>query len=381
MSIYLIADKRERHVLPFIQDVFRKAGHRVVQAQINSGDYVICKSIAGSPPEVLAVIERKSLTDYSASLKDDRSANINKMLATRDRTGAQTYYLIEGPKSPAPSRKFARIPFVNIQMSFMHEMVRSCTIPIFSDDVQDTAHLLLKLVKSFAAVEMPYKYPVDQGHAEGGRGLAPELPCEVPKEFLGLVQKTDAQIAVEMWSRLAGISVVQGKVLTKLFSVYQLVKGGVSKAQLDAIRTPSNRPIKRAAKSSLKGLSVQGKKESIKILGGVPGISPKMATEILNGRKLSQIISYNIEGLSMLMLEQKKRKIRLGKPRAERIIRILKFVDKGLPTKDKGLPTEDKGLPTEDKGLPTEDKGLPTKDPEMDEYIKHLLQDDGAKDK
>ena len=77
---YLVSDTRERHVHGFIETLFDQAGSACMVAQINTGDYLICRRLAGGQPEILACIERKSLKDFAASFKDGRYENRLKML-------------------------------------------------------------------------------------------------------------------------------------------------------------------------------------------------------------------------------------------------------------------------------------------------------------
>ena len=96
-SVYLIADQRERAVIPFLDDALQ--AHAYVVKTINSGDYLVCTRGPGGP-RVLAVIERKSLEDYAASFKDGRHANMEKLYALRSRSGCQVFLILEGPAFP-----------------------------------------------------------------------------------------------------------------------------------------------------------------------------------------------------------------------------------------------------------------------------------------
>jgi hypothetical protein len=79
---YLVADARERAVIPFIESEFQR--HAFIVKQVTTADYLICtQPVPDGEPVVLAAIERKSHADVAASFKDGRHENIRKMLALR----------------------------------------------------------------------------------------------------------------------------------------------------------------------------------------------------------------------------------------------------------------------------------------------------------
>ena len=119
---YLIADARERAVIPFIETEFKDYAYIV--KQVTTADYLICRAsgsgasgssgaveadrreegeaVEAAPAQaqgavVLAAIERKSHEDFAASFKDGRHDNIKKLLALRGGTGCKLFYFVEGP--------------------------------------------------------------------------------------------------------------------------------------------------------------------------------------------------------------------------------------------------------------------------------------------
>ena len=79
---FLVADSRERAVVPFLDDAL--PAHPYVVRQVTTGDFLVCRQppagARGAPPaRVLACVERKTLDDFAASFKDARYENIRKM--------------------------------------------------------------------------------------------------------------------------------------------------------------------------------------------------------------------------------------------------------------------------------------------------------------
>jgi ERCC4-type nuclease len=79
------------------------------RVQITVGDYIVV-----SGDKIVAVIERKTLDDYGASLKDGRANNKQKMINLRKKTGCRIIYIIEGDAFPSPNDCYSNIPYKNI---------------------------------------------------------------------------------------------------------------------------------------------------------------------------------------------------------------------------------------------------------------------------
>ena len=365
---YLIVDTRESHVLPHIVTEFGAAGVRHVVAQINTGDYMICRRVAGEAPEVLCVVERKTLPDYAASLCDGRHENRHKLLDMRDRTGCQLYYFIEGPAYPSPQRKFGRVPYRTIQAAITSLTIRDGITAVQTETVAHTAQRLLAFVQTFAATPFPYRPapaaariagageameaageaaageapgaagegPGAAGEAAAGEAAAGEdMPGDVPAGLTGLIEKSDGLLAAEIWARLPGISLATAGGLVRRFSVADLATGRVSAAALAEVRTPSGRALHKTGAQSLARLGQGGALEAHRVLTGVPGISADMARQVLAGGGLGPRLALTAGALAATPLQQKNRAVQLGPVRAGRIWRL--FHHKG-PDEGPGPP-------------------------------------------
>lgn len=336
--IYLVSDTRERYVHGLIESLFDQAGAGHVVYQINTGDYLICRRLAGGQPEILACIERKTLKDFAASFKDGRYLNRNKMMDLRDKTGCQLYFFVEGAAFPKPTWKVSRIPYGSILSAMTNMMVRDGIHVVQTENEMGTAQRLLDFVRAFEKADVPYRYPVGGGSesaSESASGTASEINTTgVPDLVMGTIEKDDEILATEMWGKLTGISLPTAQLIAKTFSVSDIVGGRVSDAELDALRTAGGRQLVKKGRDSLRSLRRGSQKDEVKILSGIPGISPAMATQILTtggansgALSLSALLALGERGVAGVSIRQKGRTVRLGDARAERICRLLTYVN------------------------------------------------------
>jgi hypothetical protein len=326
-SVYLIVDSRERAVIPFIETVLQE--HAYIAKQVTTGDYLICRS--GEIPKILACVERKTLVDFAASFKDGRVENIRKMRALRAATGCALYYFIEGPAFPSPARRFARIPYGNILAAMTKLMVRDGVFIVQTADERHTATRLNELMHTYASVTEPH-VEIRAGDSDGDGDIdgdgGDNEPLAVPDVLTIRHEETELDAAVNMWSRLRGISIVLGKIITREFTVAALATGKVSCAQIRALKTATGRGINKDAVASLLAIQADEFGHGVKLISGLRNITPATATIILTAsgglRGLCEGIPAATAGVE---LPQKNRTIKLGNARADRIHRMLHWRD------------------------------------------------------
>ena len=356
-KVYLVVDQRERSVHGFIKAAFESEGHEVLFDQINTGDYLICAAVPGSPPEVLAVIERKTWADFAASLGDGRYANRHKMLDWRDRLGCQVYFFVEGAPFPAPGRRFARVPHAHILAAVTTLMVRDGVFVVQTADVQHTARRLLEFVKAFEKVDTPYCVPLVGGapapidapapltnnapidapapldapapapltnNAPAPAPLDAPAPLIVPPIALGLVQKPDSEIVAKIWYSLPYVSLATAGAIMKQYSIIAFLNQ--SAEILKSLKTATGRALQKRSAVSLSRLLGHDKALSVKFLAGFPGLSPAMAACLLDTRTLRALLSAGPDDLAALTLTQSTRTVKFGKARAERTLRLAAYV-------------------------------------------------------
>jgi hypothetical protein len=321
---YLIADARERAVIPFIETEFQE--HAFTVKQVTTADYIICRSEAAGAV-VLAAIERKSHADFSASFKDGRHANIAKMTALRAATGCTLLYFVEGPAFLSPTTNVGGIPFGNIIAAMTKMMVCDGIFVVQTENEAHTAKRLLGFVRAFDAA------PVPLSQTQPSTGIE---PCPVPDVLTARAEETDDEAAVLVWARLDGISVTTAKILTRAFSVAELASQSVTVDRIRALRSENGRSISKEAVESLLHVRSEasagphrphGPRDpvSVKLVSGIKNITPAMATQLIDATGgLAGLCESPC--LAEVMIKQKARSVKFGNARADRVQRVLRYV-------------------------------------------------------
>lgn len=141
----LLIDHREKCVIPFIEKHVDKPKYKSIDIdtlELKRGDYGIADG-----DKLYAVIERKSLTDYGASIKDTRHNNRLKMTDAREKCGCHVFYLVEGTINP--DKRYSGIRGNVIESSMMSLMVRDSIFVIQTRSLDHTAQQLLNLCVSY----------------------------------------------------------------------------------------------------------------------------------------------------------------------------------------------------------------------------------------
>ena len=341
MNAFIIADARERAVIPALKELVLD---NLVVGQINTGDYLISRK----DETILACIERKTLTDFAASLKDGRYENRKKMIDLRDKTNCQLFFIVEGPAFPALTRKFARIPFASINTAMLKLMVRDQIFIIQTSDEAHTARRLTELLTVFAvqpqqvAAANPnlqtvlldtevqqQQQPVAatllvaaaQSEAVPPEAVllaAPHTSMVIPQSMLGLVKVPDDQALKKMWAMLHGVSDFLGAKLSKSFSFAELTP----ETDFSIFKTHANRNLHKATLKILADLASGNREAVIAILTGIPGITKSIATDLFDSAGSLQDLCFS-PTLAEVQIKQKNRSISFGNTRALRIQKML----------------------------------------------------------
>ncbi len=196
MPLRLIADHRERAVKPYLRE-------RAEYQQLATGDYVILDA----NDKVVVIIERKSLTDYAASIKDGRHSNRLRMMTL----GVPVIYLIEGTQPRNPSCYIGGIPWSAIESSIFHIQVRDNIKVIWSHDIADTAEILCRFVISMDNLVL-------KGELAGAETTMEDVKLAEAPTLSGQI--------LSAWSKLPGIGAETAVFYAKKFSIAEISLDG-----------------------------------------------------------------------------------------------------------------------------------------------------------
>jgi ERCC4-type nuclease len=306
MDIKLYIDDRERAVTLHKDDL---VGINYEIKRLTTADYIVVNATTGV---VLAAIERKSLEDFAASIKDGRSENINKLCDFRQKSGCRIIYLIEGDFAPKPNKEYGHIPYKNIESSIFHLIIRDNICVLKTKDTLDTAQTLARFITSMRTLK---EFEPTQ-----------ELPSEVKIGNAELTEmitmrhiKSDLDIVREMWAVFKGISVESSDEYVRVWALYDIICGKIARETISTHKLTTGRTINKTAVNSLFAADHATQR---KILACVPGISSKATGTILMNMDLKTLICLPLEELAKIKCSEKKV---LGNKCSEAILRLFTF--------------------------------------------------------
>jgi len=348
----LLCDHRERIVLRHTKE-FEGANYE--SQQLTTGDYAVTDPKGG----LMAIIERKSLSDYGASLKDSRHLNKEKLVAIREKTNCAIIYIIEGKMNPGVNELFSGIPYKYIESSIFHLIMRERVCIIRTSDTLDTAKTLVRFLKScdslYAAQTKKTNRPVaaaatvsmDTADTSADTSIAtadsadtdPKGSLDTSVAAVGSAEppvgiallnaltakhvKSDQDVARSMWSKFRGISVVSADDYINTLSIAELLNGAdPAKLKLSGGKPPTKR--------ALMSLRTVDKSVEISLLSAIPGISKPMAAALLVNKSLREILSYGIEPVSIIDIPGKTKSRKLGVKRAADIFKFMNYKETNL---------------------------------------------------
>lgn len=311
----LIADTREKMVTRHQKELETIS---MEIKQITVGDYVLLTP-AGN---ILAVIERKSLDDFSASLKDGRHSNKEKMIELRSQTGCRIVYIIEGPEFPDPNKVFGNIPYKYIESSIFHLMIRDNITTLRTRDSLGTAQALARFMTSMDSLCNLLTVDSMANTADPIDEICNQVPAELGDIITTLTakhEKSDHDVVREMWSCFPGISVESASEYMRYWTITDIVRGVIPRGDITKFKLASGRAIGKKASDSLCGVT---KLVEVRLLSTIPGISHTTATTLLNATPLSRLLSYGKE-ISIEIIGKNSR--RLGDKLAEKVVKYFNY--------------------------------------------------------
>jgi ERCC4-type nuclease len=239
-NYFLIADSRERKVTAFLEpDTF-------VEKQLTIGDY----SIVDSDGSIYAVFERKSLSDFSASLKDGRYANKNKMLELRKKSPKiKLLYIVEGEIPTDPEDKIDGIKWLQMEAALDKMLMVQDICTIYTRSAEDTAGRLKRFLRVMDK-HVKLREPCVEGADEAS--LLTERPTKL----------TDHEVMIQI---LTGIKGIGGKTAKKILSDFE------DRPFIDAVINGKSKHLKLFVADC----------NITAFLRSIPGVGPKTASDII----------------------------------------------------------------------------------------------------
>ena len=243
--------------------------------QLKVGDYIITQGNNNYP---LAVIERKTLSDFSSSIKDNRHYNYEKLLKLRELTGCKIFYFIEGSIDELKySTSIAGIKFFNLFSSFLSLQIKYDIHIIYTKNEIDTARKLKFLAEKMAILFIKGELCIKS--QEGADVSFNE--CMNKSDFTE--EEKLKKNVWGMWEAIPQIGRETAKKLSSEFCIKDYILGLLDETKL------KNLGMKPKQISCLKTKPTE--KQCIDILANIPTISKVKATKILTCITINNLIS------------------------------------------------------------------------------------------
>lgn len=241
--------------------------------QLKVGDYVITHGENNYP---LAVIERKTLSDFSYSIKDKRHYNYEKLLRLREMTGCKIFYFIEGNIEDLKySSSIAGIKFFNIFSSFLSLQLKYDIHIIYTKNENDTARKLKFLAEKTASLYL-------KGELEIKVSDSNLVECMNNCDFTE--EEKLRKNVYKMWMVIPQIGSEASKKLSSKYSIKDYIMGNL--VELDELKLNNKQIISLNKKPN--------EQQIINILASVPGLSKTKATKILTCVRIENLIENTV---------------------------------------------------------------------------------------
>lgn len=273
-----------------------------IETEINNELYIIS-----------AIFERKTWSDLSGSIKDNRlNEQINNMIHIRDKLNCYLYLIIEGNLTYADDRKVNGLPFKNL-----HAKLRSLSLKgihyIQTKNPEHTAKLLINMSRDIMRLYINDEITLNEKMLISPNGLRATL---IKKEV------NDSDVINKMWKSIKGISDMLAIIMMDNFNFKEFFteNADVIISKISVLKYySSNRNIgPKNAKNIINNSRMEG--FELKFLTNIKGVSINIAKSILNTHTFLSL--FYMDDVSKLVdIKCNSRKI--PKPACEKIIKFL----------------------------------------------------------
>lgn len=265
-GIYILVDNRERKIHHIFDEV-EQYGIPYYIEHVTTGDMAICCN-----GKIMNIIERKTLKDLAASLRDGRITNMDKMTTLREETGCKVSYLIVGPKNPKETRKFGRISYKSLQSHLDHAQFLHNVFVLKAATEQEGVQRLFTMARNYETMDLS-EYTKGGGHES-----------LLKKKH----EPTDEVILRNMWCSIPCITHNNLTNFLDNYTLHDLFSGKITKDEISVMRYPSGVTI--GPKKAKKILDATNDQYIIgRMLAEIPGITKKTAGLILDKYSFTKI--------------------------------------------------------------------------------------------
>ena len=356
-------------LLPHLSKI-KKSNITIKTDRLTTGDYAIMIN-----DKIASIIERKTIKDMSASLKDGRYNNKQKLIDLRNETGCYVDFLIESSKPFAsPNTKFAGIPFKTLESAILSMRIRDDFNIIYSKDQNHTAYMIYTLAYKYldmyirslngdlcikkdlfdriTNVELNKSKKIIkkiQNKIENKEEIVGDNENNKKDEEIGNVEKNDMiilkktkqkspeQIIMNIWTCVPQVSNATAGILMNNINLYDFVNchrdiinkisklkfsSGYSFGKKKVLKMLGYRNIKAIKDINTKNIKVKNS-VCLAMLSGIDGISKNTATTILDKYSLQDISKSNVSETELADIKIKTstgKERRLGNVKAKKII-------------------------------------------------------------
>lgn len=307
-GISIICDNRERHVIPYMEDLGKQHEIPYLVQTLNVGDFSLCYN-----GKIIAIIERKTWADLAASMTDGRKQNVEKLKQLRDASKCKIFYLIEGDADPKRDKKFNRCSVKGLIAHLDHLIWRDNIHIIYAKDSSSSALRLFELCINLSTIKE------DLTHSIGVSNVS----------LLGSKFIFKSSIQAQMLACFPHVGSIIAEALTLHgWTLYKLLTQ-IEQSDIESLKYANGASMyyKTAEKIYLYICRIRNVKTKIsarigmKVLTCIKGVSSDTAETIIKVYPLMKLIqSVSVDDLSELQRGKQK----IGEKLANDILDVLK---------------------------------------------------------
>ena len=302
----IIIDDREKSVIDFLPTITFPENIIYKIDRVTIGDYNVTYN-----GNIIFSIERKTWRDLSASIKDGRKENVNKMIDLRTKTQCRLFYIMEG-KIPAINSRIANIPYKNLLSHLDHIMIRDNINILYSKDKRDTLLRIISLIQNFSTITP---------------SLLPAVETESSNvSILKVTTKpTDECVIYKIWCCVPYITEKSASIfISKGYHISDLILGNISKDEIFTFKSDNYMIGKRSEKIwKFSRFNPDNSKIFIKMISQINGISKETAKLIYSSISFELLLKGDVT-LEQLQEIKKSEKSKIGSKCANKILQFFK---------------------------------------------------------